>query len=78
MGMTEELARLGKLINETKTSLAQYEGREAEITDRLKKTFKVTTVEEGDKLIEKLNADLAKKNTEIVSDFEKLKETFEW
>lgn len=78
MGMTEELTRLGKLITETKTSLAQLEGREAEITERLKKTFGVTTVAEGDTMIEKLNIDLAKMNEEIVADFSKLKETFEW
>ncbi len=78
MGMTEELARLGKLITETKTSLAQFEGREAEITERLKESFNVTTVAEGDALIGKLGADLTKKNEEILADFETLKETFEW
>jgi hypothetical protein len=78
MGMTEELARLAKLITETKTSLAQYEGRESEITERLKKTFGVNSVEEGDVMIEKLNADLTKMNEEIVADFGKLKEAFEW
>lgn len=78
MEMTEELTSLGKLINETKTSLAQFEGREAEITERLKKSFDVTTVEEGDKLIKKLGINLSKKNEEIVTDFATLKETFEW
>lgn len=78
MGMTEELTRLGKLITETKTSLAQFEGRKAEITERLKTSFDISTVEEGDALIEELGAKLTKMNEEIIADFEKLKETFEW
>jgi DNA repair exonuclease SbcCD ATPase subunit len=78
MGMTEELASLGKQIAETKQNLARYEGRTAEIAERLKSTFDVSTVEEGEKLIEELTASLEKQNAEITKDFEALKETFDW
>lgn len=78
MGMIEDLNKLGKEIESAKTSVATLEGRRSEVIERLKTEHGISTIEEADKLLIKLDKEIVKMDAEIQADFTKLKENFSW
>lgn len=78
MPIAEELTKLGKEIQSAKNSVAQLEGRKAEVMDRIKKDFDCNSVEDAEKLLDEMTIELEEINKTIEQDFNKLKENFSW
>lgn len=65
MGISEDLIKLKTKIEGAQTELSRLEGRLQEAEDRLKSTFKVSTIEEARKLLVKMQADLDRVDAEV-------------
>lgn len=74
----EELTALGKEIESTKKDIAVLQGRKAEVMDRLKKEFNSETIEEANKLINDLEAQLTKIEATIETKFAEMKAKYQW
>jgi uncharacterized membrane-anchored protein YhcB (DUF1043 family) len=73
-----ELSRLKEIIDNAKNNMATLSGRKMELLKQLKKDFKVSSVEEGKKEIQKLNKQLDEVNQAIEKEYSKLKEEYDW
>ena len=74
----EELSTLGKEIDKAKSSVNQLEGRKVEVTNRLKEEFGITTLPEVEKLLAASEKTLETLESDITTDFESLKGSFQW
>jgi len=74
----DQLAKLGKEINQAKTNVSQLGGQRIEIVKRLSEDFAITTLPEVEELIKKYDKNLAVIEQEIVQGFEELKKEFSW
>lgn len=72
MGISEDLIKLKTKIEGAQTELSRLEGRLQEAEDRLKSTFKVSTIEEARKLLVKMQADLDRVDAEVETGIETL------
>ncbi len=73
-----ELSRLKEIIDNAKNNMATLSGRKMELLKQLKKDFKVSSVEEGKKEIQKLDKQLNEVNQTIEKEYNKLKEEYDW
>jgi phosphate starvation-inducible protein PhoH len=73
-----ELSRLKEIIDNAKNNMATLSGRKMELLKQLKKDFKVSSVEEGKKEIQKLDKQLNEVNQAIEKEYQKLKEEYDW
>ena len=73
-----ELSRLKEIIDNAKNNMATLSGRKMELLKQLKKDFKVSSVEEGKKEIQKLDKQLNEVNQAIEKEYNKLKEEYDW
>ena len=73
-----ELSRLKEIIDNAKNNMATLSGRKMELLKQLKKDFKVSSVEEGKKEIQKLDKQLNEVNQAIEKEYSKLKEEYDW
>lgn len=73
-----ELSRLKEIIDNAKNNMATLSGRKMELLKQLKKDFKVSSVEEGKKEIQKLDKQLDEVNQTIEKEYKKLKEEYDW
>lgn len=78
MSMLQELDTLGKEIEAAKKSVAQLEGRKAEILSSLQKDFGVTDVQDACRQIEQNTIELNKLKKTIEAEYNNLKEVFQW
>jgi hypothetical protein len=78
MGMTEDLLKLKKSIEETKTNLSKAEGYVVAEMERLKKDFGIDTIEDAEVLRDSIIAEVEKMEQESKVKFEELKTKFKW
>lgn len=76
--INEKLVKLGREIETAKSNVSQLKGREVEIVNRLQENFKISTLEEVDVAIANITKELDALEGTIVTEFNELKETFEW
>ena len=73
-----ELEKLDKDIRETEKKLSESEGRQKALLESLEKDFGVTTLKETDEKISALRKELSNLESEITTDYQKLKEDYEF
>jgi hypothetical protein len=73
----KSLEKLGKEIENSKKTLAQYEGREVELLRRLE-GFGVSSVEEAEEKLLLLKEEAVKLEAEITKEFASLKAEYDW
>ena len=67
MSMQDELVKLGKEIESAKNQIAQLEGRQTEVLNRLKKDFRCKNLTDAEKLLDKMSTDLEKMDAEGIT-----------
>jgi len=74
----KELLELSEKIEESKTKLANNEGREKEIIKSLKEVIGVESIEEAEDKLKELTDKQNKLEKEIRKSIDKLKEEYNW
>lgn len=78
MSRTEDLIRMKEQIDEANGELKELEGRKKEVMSRLKKDYKISTLEALEKKIKALRSKADKLDDKISTGIEELEEAYEW
>jgi uncharacterized membrane-anchored protein len=73
-----DLTTLKDNIDNAKNNLAKLEGREIELIKQLEKDFGIKTVAEAEKEVVKLEKESKKRKEIITTEYNKLKEQYDW
>ena len=76
--MTEQqLIDLKSQISDAKSSVSELKGQQTALLKQLKDTYKCNSIEEADKLVEKLRKDIASLQTQIDDHTKELEEKYD-
>ena len=74
--LTDKLFKIKEEIEEKKTDKARLEGQISTLMGDLKKTFKISTIEEAKKKLDKMKKDMEKLEVDFTTGMGKLEEEY--
>lgn len=74
----DDLLKMKKEVQDKEDKIKVLQGKEAANLERLKKEFSISSVEEAEKKIKKLEEDLKRRDEVFSAKVEKLKSNYPW